>query len=364
MSFFSILGLDWVQMIIKILVALFLFALPLAAFLTYFERKWSALIQDRVGPNRANIGFLRLKGILHVFADIIKLVFKEDAVTQKTNRFLFSIAPFFSFIAAFAIFALIPIAAPIGDFSFQITDVNTGMLALFAFTSLGVYGPIFGGWSTDNKFGLLGSLRASAQMISYEVFLGLSLVGLFLVYDSLRISDIVAGQNQYWLDGWIPKWGLLTQPLAFFLFFIAMIAETKRAPFDAPEGESEIIGYFVEYSGTRFASFFLAEYVSVVGVACLMTTLFFGSYHLPWLFQDGFHFGSLFSISLPVWAVSILQIFSFFSKVLFFCWLQLMLRWSLPRFRFDQIMTLGWKKMLPLSLANVIITALIILVIN
>ncbi len=361
MNTVELLQTGWLLSLIKIIVLIFLFAMPLAALLTYFERKWSALIQDRVGPNRANIGKLKFKGVFHVIADAVKLMFKEDSVTQKTNKFLFSIAPFFSFISVFSVFALIPIAAPIGNFYFQVTDVNVGMLALFAFTSLGVYGTVFGGWSTDNKYGLLGSVRASAQFISYEIFLGLSLVGIFLVHDSLRISDIVAGQNQYWLYGWIPQWGVFTQPLAFFLFFIAMIAETKRAPFDAPEGESEIIGYFVEYSGMRFASFFLAEYVAVVGVGCLMTTLFLGSYHLPWLLQDGFHFGNLLFIPIPVWLVCVLQILTFFSKVFFFCWLQLMLRWTLPRFRFDQIMTLGWKKMLPLALLNVIITAFIIL---
>lgn len=351
-----------VQTIVKILVVIFLFAMPFAAVLTYFERKWSALIQDRIGPNRANIGGLKLRGLFHVIADAIKLMFKEDTVTKKTNKFLFSIAPFFGFVAAFSIFAIIPIAGPIGNFKFQVTDIPLGMLALFAFTSLGVYGPIFGGWSTDNKFGLLGSIRSSAQVISYEVFLGLSLVGLFLVHDSLRISDIVAGQNQYWFNGLIPKWGLFTQPLAFFLFFVAMIAETKRTPFDAPEGESEIIGYYIEYSGMRFASFFLAEYVSIIGVACLMTTLFLGSYHLPWLLQDGFHFGEIFFISLPVWLVALIQVITFLIKVFFFCWLQLMIRWTLPRFKFDQTMDLGWKKMLPLSLANVFITALVLLI--
>ena len=356
------LQINLIQTIIKIFVIIFLFAMPFAAMLTYFERKWSALIQDRIGPNRANIGTIKFKGIFHVLADSIKLMFKEDVITKNTDKFLFSIAPFFSFVAAFSIFALIPIAGDIGDFKFQITDVNVGMLAIFAFTSLGVYGTVFGGWSTDSKFGFLGSVRASAQMISYEVFLGLSLIGVFLVHDSLRISDIVAGQNEYWLYGWIPKWGLFTQPLAFLLFFVAMIAETKRAPFDAPEGESEIIGYFVEYSGMRFASFFLAEYVSVVGVGCLMTSLFFGSYHLPWLMADGFHFGNLYFLSLPVWAVCMLQIGTFLVKVFFFCWLQLMIRWSLPRFRFDQIMSLGWKNMLPLSLFNIIITAFILLI--
>ncbi|KAK3584217.1 hypothetical protein CHS0354_035298 [Potamilus streckersoni] len=230
-----------VQTVLKIVVLIFLMIVPLAALLTLMERKWSALIQDRIGPNRANIGKLRIKGVFHIIADGIKSIFKEDFVAKGTNKLLFTLAPYFSFFAALIVFAVIPIAAPLGDFKFQIADVDSGMLFLLAFSSLGVYGAVLAGWSTNNKYGLLGSVRSSAQMISYEVFLGLSLVGLFLVYGSLRISDIVAGQNEYWLNGWIPKWGIFVQPLAFLLFFTAMIAETKRAPFDAPEGESEII---------------------------------------------------------------------------------------------------------------------------
>ena len=348
--------------VIKIVVMLYLFAIPLGALLTYFERKWSSLIQDRVGPNRANIGFLKLYGVFHVIADGIKSIFKEDFYTQGTDKILFTIAPFFIFFSSLVMFAIIPIAAPIDGVHFQIADTNTGILAILALTSFGVYGAVFGGWSTNNKFAYLGSIRAAAQMISYEVFLGLSLVGLLLVFNTLQVSEIVKIQNTYWLNNWIPKWGIFLQPMGFILFFVALIAETKRPPFDAPEGESELVaGYFIEYSGMRFASFFLAEYIAIVGVSCLMTTFFLGSYHVPWLHSDGFHFGNLFFLPIPQWFIFILQVFSFTAKVFSLCWFQIMIRWTVPKFRFDQTMSLGWKKLMPLALLNTFVTSIIVL---
>lgn len=352
----SILLIPSVQMALKIFVIVFGFVMPLATILTLMERKWSALIQDRVGPNRANIpGFnnFRGRGMVHIAADSLKSIFKEDFIPQGADRFLFTIAPFFGFAAAVATFAIIPFAGPIGDFTFQITDVEPGLLYIFAITSLGVYGTVLAGASSNSKFALLGGVRASSQMISYEVFIGLSLLGIFMVYESTQISVIVDGQNEYWFGNVIPKWGIFTQPLAFFLFFVAMIAETKRAPFDAPEGESEIVaGYILEYSGMRFASFLLAEYVAIVGVGALMVTLFLGGYHVPWL-----HLWE----SAPQWLVTFLQVGKFTSLTVMFCWLQLQIRWTLPKFRFDQTMALGWKKLLPVSLANVLVTAFIIL---
>lgn len=190
-------------------------------------------------------------------------------------------------------------------------------------------------------------------MISYEVFMGLALMGIFMVYGTTRVSGIVDGQNEYWFGHLIPMWGVLTQPLGFVLFFTALIAETKRAPFDAPEGESEIVaGYFLEYSGMRWSAFMLAEYVALVGVASLITTLFFGGYHVPWL-----HLWD----SAPQWLVTVLQIIKFSVFTLFFCWFQIQLRWTVPKFRFDQTMALGWKKLLPLSLVNIIVTAFVII---
>ena len=351
------LAIPIVQALIKIAVIIFMFAMPVATVLTLMERKWSAMIQDRVGPNRANIPFLnnfRGRGSVHLAADGLKSFFKEDFIPAGADRFLFTIAPFFGFAAAVATFAVIPFAAPIGDFTFQITDVEPGLLFIFAITSVGVYGSVLAGASSNSKFALLGGTRASAQMISYEVFMGLSLMGIFMVYGSTQVSVIVDGQNEYWFGNGIPKWGVFTQPVGFVLFFTAMIAETKRPPFDAPEGESELVaGYFLEYSGMRFAAFMLAEYVAIVGVGALMVTLYFGGYHVPWL-----HLWE----TAPQWLVTILQIGKFTSLTLFFCWFQLQLRWTVPKFRFDQTMSLGWKKLLPIALANTLVTALVILI--
>ncbi len=356
---FEILLNPYVQMGLKIFIIIFVFVMPLATVLTLMERKWSAMIQDRVGPNRANLPFadnFRGRGALHIAADALKSIFKEDFVPKGADRFLFTIAPYFGFAAALSVFAIIPFAAPIGDFTFQITDVKPGLLYIFAITSLGVYGSVLAGISSNSKFALLGGTRASAQMLSYEVFIGISLLGIFMVYESTQISVIVDGQNTYWFGNLIPKWGIFTQPLAFVLFFVAMIAETKRAPFDAPEGESEIVaGYFLEYSGMRFGAFMLAEYIAVVGVSVLMVTLFLGGYHIPWL-----HLWE----SAPQAVVTILQILKFVSLTVVFCWLQLQIRWTIPKFRFDQTMMLGWKKLLPVAMANVVVTAIIILLSN
>ena len=349
----EILSIPLVQSILKIVFIILLFAMPLGTVLTLMERKWSAMIQDRVGPNRANVGNYTGNGLLHLAADGLKSIFKEDTIPQGANGFLYLIAPFFGLIAGVATFAIIPIAGPIGDFTFQVTDIEPGLLFIFAITSLSVYGAVLAGTSSNSKFALLGGTRASAQMISYEVFMGLALMGIFMVYGSTRVSDIVNGQNEYWFGNLIPMWGVFTQPLGFFLFFTALIAETKRAPFDAPEGESEIVaGYFLEYSGMRWSAFMLAEYVAVAGVAVLMTTLFFGGYHVPWL-----HLWE----SAPQWLVTLLQIGKFSIVTIFFCWLQIQLRWTLPKFRFDQTMSLGWKKLLPLSLANTALTAVVVI---
>ena len=338
---------------IKIAVIILLFAMPLGTVLTLMERKWSAMIQDRVGPNRANIGKFTGHGVLHLAADGLKSIFKEDTIPKGAIGFLYLIAPFFGLIAAVATFAIIPIAGPIGNFTFQVTDINPGLLFIFAITSLNVYGAVLAGTSSNSKFALLGGTRASAQMISYEVFMGLALMGIFMVYGTTRVSGIVNGQNEYWFGNIIPMWGIFTQPLGFILFFTALVAETKRAPFDAPEGESEIVaGYFLEYSGMRWSAFMLAEYVSLVGVAALMTTLFFGGYHVPWL-----HLWE----SAPQWLVTVLQILKFTFFTVVFCWFQIQLRWTVPKFRFDQTMGLGWKKLLPLSLVNIIVTAAVIL---
>ena len=349
----EIIMIPAVLAIIKIMVVILMFAMPLGTVLTLMERKWSAMIQDRVGPNRAHIGKFTGHGALHLAADGLKSIFKEDTMPKGADGFLYLIAPFFGLIAGVATFAIIPLAGPIGDFTFQVTDIEPGLLFVFAITSLSVYGAVLAGSSSNSKFALLGGTRAAAQMISYEVFMGLALMGVFMVYGTTRVSGIVDGQNEYWFGNLIPMWGVLTQPLGFVLFFTALVAETKRAPFDAPEGESEIVaGYFLEYSGMRWSAFMLAEYVALVGVASLITTLFFGGYHVPWL-----HLWE----SAPQWIVTIMQVIKFSIFTLFFCWFQIQLRWTVPKFRFDQTMALGWKKLLPLSLVNVFVTAFVIL---
>ena len=353
--------------LLKIVVIILVFVMITGTVMTLMERKWMSAVQDRIGPNRANIPFLRNfrgRGALHMAADGLKSIFKEDTIPANADILVFTIAPFFGFIAAVVVWAVIPFAAPIGGFTFQIADVNIGFLLVFAVTSLGVYGTVLAGWSSNNKYALLGAARGTSQMLSYEIFLGLSLVGVFMVNGSVQVSEIVANQNTYWFGDIVPKWGVFTQPVGFLLFFTAMLAEAKRLPFDIPEGESEIIaGYFLEYSGMRYAAFMLAEYIAMVGISALVATLFFGGYHVPWLHADGFQFAGWF-MAVPVWLIPVLQVGAFVSKIIFFCWFIIILRWTLPRFRFDQVMALGWKKMLPLSLANIVVTALVLLAID
>ena len=363
-SLIELLAHPAIQAVLKIAVIVMGFVLLLGTVLTLMERKWMSAVQDRIGPNRANVGRFTGHGMLHLAADGLKSIFKEDTIPANADRFFFTIAPFFAMFSAVLIWAVIPFAAPIGDFRFQITDVNIGILLVFAVTSLGVYGAVLAGWSSNNKFAVLGATRGTAQMLSYEVFLGLSLVGVFMVNGSVTVSTLVDNQNTYWFGDLIPKWGVFTQPLGFLMFFTAMLAELKRLPFDAPEGESEIIaGYFLEYSGMRWSTFMLAEYVAIVGACALTVTLFLGGYHVPWLHEDGFRmFGWL--LPLPGALVTVLQIGAFVVKTFIFCWLVIILRWTVPRFRFDQVMALGWKRMLPLALGNILVTALVLLAID
>ena len=226
----EILMIPAVLACIKIAVIILFFAMPLGTVLTLMERKWSAMIQDRVGPNRANIGKFTGHGLLHLAADGLKSIFKEDTIPKGASGFLYFIAPFFGLIAAVATFAIIPIAGPIGDFTFQVTDVNPGLLFIFAITSLNVYGAVLAGTSSNSKFALLGGTRASAQMISYEVFMGLAVMGIFMVYGTTRVSGIVNGQNEYWFGDLVPMWGIFTQPLGFILFFTALVCLLYTSP--------------------------------------------------------------------------------------------------------------------------------------
>ena len=236
----------------------------------------------------------------------------------------------------------------------QVYSVEFGLIFYFAIMTVANYGATLAGWASYNKWALLGGLRASSQMMSYEVTMGLSLMGVFLVMGTLEPGAMVAWQGPNPIH-----WGWAVQPFALLLFFTAAIAETKRAPFDLPEGEPEIIGYFVEYSGMRFGMFFLAEFIEIVFLSAVMTSVFFGGWQFPFLYADGFHLLGWVAY-LPHWAVVLIQFLAFGGKVVFFCWLQLAIRWTLPRFRPDQLMALGWKKLLPLSLVNVMVTALLV----
>jgi NADH-quinone oxidoreductase subunit H len=368
---------DWVFWVLdsaafKWFFLIFLLVMPLASLLTWAERRQSAMMQDRLGPNRANIGPIRLWGILHFVADALKMISKEDFVPEKAHRVLFSLAPILALAPVLIAFAIIPFGPTIYPnelhhvidirvaqdtthaIAMQVYSVDFGLLFYFAILTLANYGSTIAGWASYNKFALLGGLRASSQMMSYEVSMGLSLMGVFLVMGTLEPGAMVLWQGPNPLH-----WGWAVQPFALILFFTAAIAETKRAPFDLPEGEPEIIGYFVEYSGMRFGMFFLAEFIEIVFLSAVMSSVFFGGWQFPFLYPDGFHFAG-WVVFLPHWAVVLIQFLAFGGKVVFFCWLQLLIRWTLPRFRPDQLMGLGWKRLLPLSLLNVMVTALIV----
>jgi NADH-quinone oxidoreductase subunit H len=366
-------AVKWIGLVI-------LFVMPLASILTWAERRQSAMMQDRLGPNRANIGRFKAWGLFHFLADALKMLFKEDFVPAKAHRAMFTLAPLLALAPVLIAFAVIPFGPPVnfdrlGDVltpdqapggipigeRLQVFVAEFGLLFYFAIASLANYGATLAGWASYNKWALLGGLRASSQMMAYEVAMGLAIMGMFLVAGTLEPGGIVAWQVQH-------TWGVVAQPVAFLLFFVAAIAETKRAPFDLPEGEPEIVGYFVEYSGLRFGMFFLGEFIEVVFASAVIVTVFFGGWDVPFLRYDGFHldveaFGWAIhqKALLPHGLVVLIQVIVWSLKVVFFCWLQLLIRWSVPRFRPDQLMGLGWKKLLPLSLANVMVTAAVIL---
>ena len=379
--------------------------MPLASLLTWAERRQSAMMQDRLGPNRANIGPIKLKGILHFVADAVKMIFKEDFIPANVHKGLFALAPILALAPVLIAFCIIPFGptiyphevthvidpltlaangniAPYHDsIRMQIFSIDFGLIFYFAVLTLANYGGTIAGWASFNKWALLGGLRSSSQMMSYEVAMGLSLMGAFLVTGTLEPGAIVASGAVDGMSSSNPlNWLWLWQPVGLVLFFTAAIAETKRAPFDIPEGEPEIIGYFVEYSGIRWGMFFLAEFIEIVFISAVIATVFFGGWQVPFLDVDGFRIGGTVThitdnygvvhnvavggviAHLPHAVVALLQFAAFGLKVIVLCWFQLMLRWTLPRFRADQLMNLGWKLLLPLSLANIMVTALIKLI--
>lgn len=332
--------------------------------LTWMERKQSAVMQDRIGANRADIFGFRILGLFHPIADAIKMLTKEDFIPPQGNRLVHTASPFVALFFALLSAAVIPFGGiyQFGDYrvSLQILELNVGVLYVFAMISMGIYGFVLAGWASANNFSLLGGLRAASQMVSYEVTMGATIIGVLMVYGTLDLQEINLAQGEL-LWGWLPKWGIFVQPLGFFLFATAAMAETKRVPFDIPEGEPEIIGYFTEYSGMKFGMFLTTDFVETVIASSLIATLFFGGWQVPYLGSEGFAFPRGGTWALSQVTVMILQVLSFLFKVFVFCFILMLIRWTLPRFRWDQLMRLGWAFMLPLSIANILVTGLVIL---
>ena len=324
----------------------------MAALNVYLERKISAFIQNRIGPNR--VGPF---GTLQPFADVLKLFMKEDIVPKNADKLFHALAPIISLGVAIVVWTVIPLSTYIELFGRKIylgiaPDLNIGILFILAMTSVGVFGITLAGWSSNNKYSLLGGLRSSAQMISYELAMGLSLVGIVLITASFSLNDIVAHQ-QAW-SGW--RWNIFLQPLGFIIFLISSFAETNRAPFDLPETEPELVGGFnTEYSGMKFGMFFLAEYVNMTTAAALISLIYLGGWALP--FDPailGLYPGSIL--------LALLYFLVFGMKVMFILFFFIWVRWTVPRFRYDQLMKLGWKILLPLALLNVVLTAIGVLI--
>ncbi len=335
-----------------------------AALLTLAERKVSALMQDRIGPNRASVLGFALNGLFHPIADAIKMIMKEDFVPARAEKLLFTLAPFFALVPVLSLFAFIPFGdhVMLGGYrlDLQIADAPLALFYILALSGLAIYGTFLGGWASRNNFALLGAMRGAAQMVSYEVVLGLTLVGLVMIYGTAGLQDLVRAQGRL-LFGFVPAWGVVVQPLAFVLFLVAAIAENKRTPFDLVEGESEIIGYFMEYSSMRFAGFMFAEFLEIILISMLCATLFFGGWQVPYLYGTGFVLPGGGGLPLNHYLVSALQVGAFTAKTVFFSWFLLIVRWTLPRFRFDQLMSLCWKALLPLALLNILATGALLL---
>lgn len=416
-----------IVVLIKALFVLF-FALSMVPLLVWLERKISALIQDRIGPNRAAIGFVRLGGLIHLIADSLKMLSKEQIIPRHVHTFHYFLAPIIIATVALVILPIVPFAdvLRIGgrEIPMQVLNLDAGLLWYFAMTSLMVYGVVLAGWSSNNKYSLLGGMRSSAQLISYELPLGLSVVGIIMLTGTVHLNEIVQQQGEL-LFGFLPKWGILLQPLAAIIFIVCAFAETNRAPFDLAEGESELVGGFhTEYSGMLFGTFFMAEYVAMVVASAMIVTLFLGGWQIPFLptalliekaailtqislgaavllllalavfcfryyqkhqqrFGDirdkepliyavlltGMAIAALTLLALiivrgfpqdwggPIFA-ALAQMGIFIGKLMAVLILFIWVRWTLPRFRYDQLMFLGWKSLLPLALANIFLTGL------
>ncbi len=332
--------LGFIIICVKVLVV-FAATMLTVLMMIYAERRVSAFIQGRLGPNRVGP-----QGLLQPIADGIKFLMKEDIIPDGVNKPIYLLAPVIMLIPALMTFAVIPFGSDITLFGrqipLQVADVNVGILYVLALTSIGVYGIVLAGWSSNSKYSLLGGLRSAAQLISYELAMGLAVVSIILLSGSLKLNDIVADQQ-----GYLFSWNVFKQPLAFIIFLIAVYAETNRLPFDLSEAEQELVGgYHTEYSSIKFAMFFMAEYANMITAAALTVTLFFGGWDVPLINET----------SLGIWG-TVLSVLSFILKMGFFLFLFIWVRWTFPRFRYDQLMKIGWKVMLPIALLNIFITA-------
>lgn len=345
-----LLTIDWILFTEKLvlIVIVVMVALFVAMYSTYAERKVAAFMQDRRGPNRAGPF-----GILQPLADGMKLFFKEEIVPNFSSKFLFILGPILAMLTAIMVSAVIPWGDKLHifgrDVTLQIADINIGILYVFGVVSLGVYGIMIGGWASNNKFSLLGAMRAASQIISYELALGIALIGLLMITGTLSLNEMVAQQKDQ-------TWNILLQPLGFLIFLICAFAETNRTPFDLPEAENELMGgYHAEYSSMKLGFYLFAEYVNMFLSGAVMTTLYFGGYDIPFV-NDA----NLIHTIGQNW-VTIIEGAVFFVKISLFIFLFMWVRWTVPRFRYDQLMNLGWKILLPLSLFNMLVTGALIL---
>lgn len=400
--------------------------LSLVPVMVWAERKISAFVQDRTGPNRADVFGIRLGGLIHPIADVVKLLSKEEVLPYNVSRFYFVLGPFLALFVPMLTFAIIPLADSIrwGGSLIEMRGItlNVGILFILSVTSFHVYAVVFGGWASNNSYSLLGGLRSAAQMVSYELGLGLSIIGLIMVSQTLDLGEIVQKQGGTFL-GFLPAWNLFVQPVGFFVFLVSIFAETNRNPFDLPEGESEIIGYHVEYSSMKFAMYFMGEYIAVVGAGAVAATLYFGGWQVPFLSTETLRENSmtvlrlllgataaiclvaallyqrynrmltalyrdrrrneakilgtvmfvvaaialaalLFVAPLPdlggQFVVAAVQLTSLLMKILAFSFFFIWVRWTLPRFRYDQLMGLGWKVLLPVAVLNIFLTGAVL----
>ena len=428
--------MDWIDIAALIVRNILIVAiiLGIAPMLVWLERRGSGIIQDRPGPERAHIGPFRLYGLIHPLADGIKLISKEFIIPKRANRFFFLIAPIIVLGIPLITMAIVPwwdnIVMPDGRvIAGQVINVNPGLLWFFAIVSLSVYGVIFAGWSSNSKYSLLGAMRASAAVLSYEIPMGLAVIGALMAYGTINLPEIVQLQSGEWF-GIIPKWGVFHQPLGALIFLICAFAETNRAPFDMAEAESELVaGYHTEYSGMGFGIFLFSEYAAIMVSSGILITLYLGGWQVPWLstqelithaqvimqwslgiafalslvltavlltqFTGGLGtwkdwrdyeplilallvlgggvtallamFG-LMAFTLPEWVgpifAAVAQFGAFIAKLLFLCWVFVWVRWTLPRFRYDQLMNLGWRTLLPLALINILLTGILITVLK